>query len=319
MNIAFFTESNFSGKIDRKFAGRTDTSWMCALNANHIPFSHSVTLQKYDLGIIIVPKKNPNIAFDFFDRNRNGCKLWAVMQEGPQDGWQDYDIPDQFRYLKLLNDVNCIFVHNEIDRNYYSGLISHKNAFVLQSLMIDDSIPANIVNVAHARTSSVIGGNLCSWYGGMDSFIVASEFGTEIYAPSMGRKREYEDYIEDITYLPYMNWNEWIVRLSKFRYAVHLMRTYAAGTFALNTSYLGIPCIGYSSLDTQRICQPDLTVDEGDLVTAKKLATRLKVDSGFYKHCSDVAVSNYLDNYSEEIFVRRFSAALQSFNHQERF
>ena len=39
-----------------------------------------------------------------------------------------------------------------------------------------------------------------------------------------------------------------------------MMRTHAAGTFALNCSYLGIPCIGYKGLDTQSTLHPDLSL-----------------------------------------------------------
>ena len=88
------------------------------------------------------------------------------------------------------------------------------------------------------------------WYGGFDSYVVAQEFEESIYAPSMGRKIERESEM-DITHLPYMNWIEWMNNLSQFRYAVHLMPTHAAGTFALNCAYHGIitlsPTINYKN------------------------------------------------------------------------
>ena len=42
----------------------------------------------------------------------------------------------------------------------------------------------------------------------------------------MGRKQEQEDLIEDIQYLPYMSWREWITCLSQYDIGVHLMRTH---------------------------------------------------------------------------------------------
>jgi hypothetical protein len=83
------------------------------------------------------------------------------------------------------------------------------------------------------------------------------------------------------------------------------MRTHAAGTFALNCAYLGIPCIGYKGLDTQEICHPNLTVEIGDLVTAKKLITLLK-DKDYYKEQSQIAINNYKNNYTEEKFKQIF-------------
>ncbi len=80
------------------------------------------------------------------------------------------------------------------------------------------------------------------------------------------------------------------------------MRTHAAGTFALNCAYLGIPCIGYKGLDTQEICHPDLTVDIGDLTQAKKLLERLKNDEEFYLKACYTAQNNHLEYYHENKF-----------------
>ena len=38
----------------------------------------------------------------------------------------------------------------------------------------------------------------------------------------------------------------------------------AAGTFNLNCDYLGIPCVGYNNVNTQK-CHPNLSVDVGDV------------------------------------------------------
>ena len=44
------------------------------------------------------------------------------------------------------------------------------------------------------------------------------------------------------------------------------MRTHVAkGTFSMNCSFHGIPCIGYRGLDTQQILHPLTTVEVGDL------------------------------------------------------
>jgi hypothetical protein len=142
---------------------------------------------------------------------------------------------------------------------------------------------------------------MCSWYGGFDSMIIAQDFDCKMYAPSMGRKIEGEDQLE-IEYLPYMNWTDWIKTLNNFKYGVHLMRTHAAGTFALNCAYLGIPCIGYNGLDTQLVCHPDCTVEIGDLVGAKQIAEKLRKDEKFYLYCSKLAKEKYKEHYHEDKF-----------------
>ena len=303
MEIAFFTEMGFEGKVPRNHPNmRTEFAWMCALNADH----HSIIkapfiTEKYDLGIVIIPKKNPELNLDDI---RLSCKKIAVMQEGPNWYWQDYDLAKQIWYYNTLTSADVIFTHNEVDKTYYQGLTNHKDVRVMSSLMIEDAIDIDSLMPPKYRGEVIIGGNFVSWYGGFDSYIVASEISDKVFAPSMGRKQEGEEQL--LNHLPYYNWRDWITQLSKFKYGVHLMRTHAAGTFALNCAYLGIPCIGYKGLNTQEICHPDLTVEIGDLVTAKKLITLLENDSTFYNNCSQTAIDNYKNNYTEKIFKQKF-------------
>ena len=88
------------------------------------------------------------------------------------------------------------------------------------------------------------------------------------------------------------------------------MRTHAAGTFALNCAYLGIPCIGYEGLDTQDICHPLTTVKLGDLEHAKELADKLKSVPGFYKICSETALKRYNKEYKEKVWLQRFKSMI---------
>jgi len=300
MKIAFFTEMGFQGKVPRTHNNmRTEFAWMVALDADHYNI-HSNPTTQYDLGIVIIPKKNPD-----FDINvlKQYCKKVAVMQEGPNWLWQDYDLERQVWYFNTLTSADIIFTHNESDRKYYQGLTAHSDVRVMPSLMIEDAIGK--LNVEDRR-AVIIGGNFVSWYGGFDSMIIAKELGKgeNVYAPSMGRKQPLEDQL--VTHLPYMNWKQWIHELNKFKYGVHLMRTHAAGTFALNCAYLGIPCIGYKGLDTQMICHPDLTVEVGDLDAARKIASNLRNDENFYLYCSKVSKEMYNKYFTETQFIEKF-------------
>ena len=168
--------------------------------------------------------------------------------------------------------------------------------------MIEDKITPHIVN-PDARDGVIIGGNMVRWYGGFDSYIIAQEFEEDVFAPSMGRKIKNEEQMEGLTHLNYMNWLSWINNLSRFKYGVHLMTTHAAGTFALNCAYHGIPCIGYEGLDTQELCFPHLTVEMGDLNKAKQLARRLKTDKSFYDDCSKIAKTRYNECFGEKEYI----------------
>ena len=293
--IAFFTEGQYQGKVARNNPNmRTDLAWICSLKADHWNINQPPN-QQYDLGIVIIPKKNPQ-----FDLNKikQYCNKVAVMQEGPNWYWQDYPLQQQIWYFNTIQEADFMFVHNTSDKRYYEGLTG-KECKILPSLMIEDSLK-DLPQVE--RKDIIIGGNFCSWYGGFDSYIIAQEADSLIYIPSMGRKIEGEEQMPNLNHLPYMNWVEWIKTLNNFKYGVHLMRTHAAGTFALNCAYLGIPCIGYEGLDTQEICHPYLTVKLGDLATAKEKLTLLKTDKEFYNKCSKVAKENYNQYYHENKF-----------------
>ena len=299
MSIAFFTEGGYKGKVPRNHPNmRTDLAWVCSLEADHWNLN-DLPPQKYGLGIVIIPKKNPQFNIS---RLKEFCTQIAVMQEGPNWYWQDYPLNQQIWYYNTIQEADFMFVHNEADKKYYQGL-TNKECKILPSLMIEDSIK-DLPKVN--REGVIIGGNFCSWYGGFDSYIIAQEADCPIYIPSMGRRIEGEEQMPNLNHLPYMNWVEWIKALNNFKYGVHLMRTHAAGTFALNCAYLGIPCIGYEGLDTQEKCHSNLTVKLGDLDTAKKLLTMLKENPKFYNECSTKAKQNYNKSYHENIFNSTF-------------
>jgi len=295
MEVAFFTEMSFRGKVPRTHDNmRTEFAWMVALNADHynINSAHQISYEtKIDLGIVIIPKKNPNFNLDSI---KSVCDKVAVMQEGPHWYFQDYTLDKQIEYFNTLTSADIIFVHNKLDKEYYEGLTKHADVRVMPSLMIEDAI-GEVKDLQ--REGVIIGGNFVSWYGGFDSYVIASEEFDEVYAPSMGRKIDGEEQM--VKLLPYMSWKEWIHKLNEFKIGVHLMRTHAAGTFALNCAYLGIPCIGYKGLDTQEICHPDLTVKVGDLQHARELIKELNNNTEFYKVCSQQAKTLYSKHYSE--------------------
>jgi len=305
--IAFFSESPFDGKIPRDFDNmRTEYAWYVGLDATHhnIESIQSLDDNMYDLGIVIIPKTKIDylMVYPLIEQMKRTCKKIGTMQEGPHWYFQDYPLHQQIWFYNILMEMDVIFAHNQIDVEYYKGLTEKENVFQNKSLMIEDKIEPHIINT-DARDSVIIGGNMVRWYGGFDSYMVAQEFDEDIFAPSMGRKIENEEQMENLTHLPYMNWNDWINNLSRFKYGVHLMTTHAAGTFALNCAYHGIPCIGYEGLDTQELCFPHLSVDMGDVKKAKQLAVRLKTDKSFYDDCSKIAKTRYNECFGEKEYT----------------
>ena len=309
MNIAFFSEAQFDGKMPRNHPNmRVDLAWYVGLEATHHPIVHLPSMEEkmYDLGIIIIPKLNIDqlMQVDVINQMKRVCKKIGFMQEGPYWYFQDYAMEQQIWFYNTLMEMDVIFGHNQADVDYFKGLTQKEHVYQNPSLMIEDSIEPYIINT-DARDGVIIGGNMVRWYGGFDSYIIAQEFDREIFAPSMGRKIKREEEME-ITHLPYMNWVEWMNNLSRFKYAVHLMPTHAAGTFALNCAYYGIPCIGYDGLDTQSKCHPQLTIKMNDLKRARGLANKLKNDSSFYETQSQTAKNNYKAFFGEEEFKKNW-------------
>jgi hypothetical protein len=302
MKIALFTEMNFRGKINRTHTNmRTEFAWMVALNADHYNLNDTPT-QNYDLGIVINSKKHPE--WVDVEKLKRYCTKVGVMQEGPFWYYQDYPLKNQIHYFNNLVSADIIYTHNQHDMEYYKGLTTHTDVRVLQSLMIEDALPADIVGNGN-RSGIMIGGNMKSWYGGFDSFMLANDVTDEIYQPMMGRRQENESSL-GINQLPYLIWQDWIAELSKRRLGIHMMRTHAAGTFALNCSYLGIPCVGYDTLDTQRILHPNLSVRDGDMHSARKLVNKLWNDLDFYEENRILTKELYNKHYTEAVFKKNF-------------
>ena len=303
MKIAVFTEMNFTGKFPRSHENmRTEFAWMVALDAYHYNLVDTPE-DHYDLGIVINSKMYPEKVS--IKRIKEYCSRVAIMQEGPFWFFQDYELKNQIYYYNNIQAADIVLVHNKVDAQYFRGITINKDIKILPSLMVEDPIDIKTLQDTEKRSGVMIGGNMKSWYGGFDSFLLAKSITDEIYSPKMGQRQEREEEL-GITQLPYLQWNRWIVELSKRKIGVHMMRTHAAGTFALNCAYLGIPCIGYKGLDTQEICHPNLTVELGDIEHAKFLIEKLDKQKDFYYINSQAAKTNYKEKYHENIFNTTF-------------
>jgi hypothetical protein len=229
------------------------------------------------------------------------------VQEGPHWFQNDYSVEDQIYFYNFLQSCDSIFTHNDSDVYYYKGLFPNKKVRPIGTLMID-TLVKDIVPTKEDK--AIIGGNFARWYGGFESYMIADNFEVPIWAQTSHATRENEDMGGSLNHLPRMMWCEWMAALSTFKYAVHMMPTVAAGTFALNCAYFGIPCIGNQDVDTQLLCHPSLSVAVNDLEAARELAIRLKEDKEFYNSCSNTAKKHYHQFYSVEVWKENFKNQL---------
>jgi len=313
MKIAFFSEANFTNKIPRSYRNmRTEYAWYVAANADHhCLFDLSSLQNSYDIGIVILPKKKiEHLPNDLFSILKNKCKKVGMMQEGPNWYWQDYDIKIQIKYINYLNDWDFILCHNKKDINYYMAYAKNKlKVFVMPTLMIVDNLNFS----PNKKNIAMIGGNYCSWYSGFDSWIVYNSIDNvdNFMKPAMYYMKPEEKLVNDGITLDYLNWQDWMEQLSECKYGIHMMKTFAAGTFALNCAYLGIPCIGYDYLDTQRLCHPNTTVSICDVNSAQNIANRLSNDSTFYKLCSKTARQAWKKNFDENTWRNKMKVTFE--------
>ena len=307
MNIAFFSEAGYEGKVNRNHKNmRTDVAWVCALNAIHhpIPRLHQLPDNSYDIGVMILPKnRKPLLNYPLLEQYKRVCKKVTIMQESYYNYWQDSSIEEQIWYFNFIIEMDLIFCHNDVDLVYYNGLTNVRTE-LLPSLMITD----NVNKKDNKGNGVIIGGNFVWAYGGFDSYQVANEITDDITAVTTGRMKSEEE--EVLKHIPWVLWVEWIQILSQFHVGVQL-GTASAGTFNLNCSYHGIPCIGYSNVNTQKILHPSTTVEVGDIGGAKEIAKKLK-DDKFYDFCMKETFENYKKYYSEKRFLEHTKKIIES-------
>ncbi len=326
--IAFLTEMAFVGKVPSVHPNmRTEFAWMHALEADHFNIHMLDDLKGYDHVFIIFPKgktflssegstlvRGTNPVSELIRQplvetiKQKGNGAVHYIQEGPHWWFNDYEIADQIYFYNFLNSCDTIFTHNSTDVPYYKGLFPNKEVRPIFTLMIEELVK-DIVPIKENK--AIIGGNFARWYGGFESYMIAGNFEVPIWAQTSHAMRVGEASMDNLNHLPRMMWNEWMAVLSTFKYAVHMMPTVAAGTFALNCAYFGIPCIGNADVDTQLLCHPSLSVAVGDLETARELAIQLRDDKEFYNQCSEIAKSNYEACFSQSVWTERIKRELE--------
>jgi len=304
MQIAFFTEGNYTGKVPRDMPMRTDQAWVCALDAvHHCIFKLNEINQKYDIGIVIIPKEKTREhlvkqQYPLIDNIRKYCGKIMIMQEGCHWDWMEDPVETMIWFYNQLLKADLLLCHNDADVKYYQGITDIKS-FVLPTLMIED-----IIKTAPQEDRVFVAGNWHLTYRGFDAWVISNEFDMPKYGFKAGKYKEGED-INGINYLPWMKWDKFMLELSKCKYGIQTYQS-SAGQFPLNCAYLGIPCIGYNDVNTQIDLFPDLSVKRGDILHARRLANNLQKDKEFYNRVSIKAKELYNELYKENKFLEKW-------------
>jgi len=316
--ILFVSELGHTSKVSRDYKHmRTEFAQMCALQSDHCPIYQLEKYNQtdYDHVILLLSKttqlREYLLNVDIVDLARKfGKKVW-FMQEATCWIHQKMSLPHQVTHINILNSVDGILSENVTDYKYYRGVAPNTPVHTIPTLIIEDSLLD--ARKVKKQDKTMIGGNCSDWYGGFDSYLVADTYQNKIDMPRM-RNVDFHEQLPRLSVLPHVQFYDWIYKLAEYKYTVHLMPAITAGTFCLNSAFLGIPCIGYKDSDPQRLCQPNLSVELYDIESAMELARLLKNDKDFYNDCSKDAINNYNKYYNEKVFLDYMGEILNETN-----
>jgi len=314
MKTAFVSEIPYFGKFTREHPNmRVEFAWMVQHDATHFPIGNYQQVEGFDEVYVIIPKgeltlnavgadllavyppTDTNPVKKFLGENiiqvlkGKNVKVF-IIQEGPTTLFNDWSVETQMLWYSNVMQSDGICCHNTSDVPFYEGLFKGLIPVTVKKTVMIDTLLKKLQPVDTTDTV-IIGGNFSRWYGGFQSWIVASELVDDLNTAAFVQTSHSTRFSENLylNVLPRMSWIDWMDRLRQFKYAVHLMPTVAAGTFNLNCAYWGIPCIGNKKVDTQRECFPLLSVDPEDVLSASILAQRLRNEKEFYTQVSEHA------------------------------
>ena len=77
-----------------------------------------------------------------------------------------------FNFYNQLAECDILFSHNHYDANWYKGLYPGKRVEIMPTLMVEELIKTI---EPKPENKAIIGGNFSRWYGGFQSYMVATD------------------------------------------------------------------------------------------------------------------------------------------------
>ena len=322
MDIKYSTsEMGFEGYFPVNYPNlRVLETQLLYLEAYHLPIQKIITEGKTYKGSLLynIGKgdfEKPYIS-DLYHNYHNIVGLLQEKFEGVyiyQDGeigwWNQVDTRLQAWWYNQLRAASGILVPNSTDVSFYKGLFPDKEIKVIRSVMTDEGLDKSKFKPKENRT--LITGPLTREYNGFSQLLLAHNLDMPVDIPPMGESRMPKDSWEmadnlGVNYLQYMTWAEWMYNLSRYKIGYMMSSATASGSFALNCAYLGIPCIGYDDINTQKDLFPDLSIKRGDIQHARRLANNLVQNDDFYNRVSTKAKELYNELYKEDKFLEKW-------------
>lgn len=319
MKIAYISDlEEYSGYLPDDFPHlRADVSWVKTLNLCHFPFSYAVhhidELEAFDMVIINYPKAKDGymttyvpLIMSMLNKPKKG-----LIQHGGYDFFMEWKAETQSAFIENVRNSDFFIITNDVDRQVF-GLVAGDVPILYLATDLDDAFVQEFKS-EKKQDAVMLSGNMTQWYGGTFSLLVAEKFGVPITVPWMGKHHDDErDFVPGmvgvpVNYLPYQRWKEWLNILSQHKYAVNMMPVAACGSFTVACAALGIPCIGREHITAQRVCFPDLCVDN----TFDGIDEKIKYIKENYDLISKKAREAFLKHFERNVVKKQFYDQLE--------
>lgn len=311
-----FTEMGLEGKMPKDYPNmRVLESQMMAWDCHHVPLPKVLQEDKKYEGnaVVVLPKGNmeKEIIAWLVQNHFNTIKevkekvtgeVW-FYQDGEAGYWNQHIVTLQIWWYNNVASCDKIICPNETDIKYYKGMFKSKPVSVMRSIMA--YVPEGM---DESEIKTIISGPIWREYNGFDQILIAKHFKAPIWIPPMGQDRMPKDSWDTagslgVNYLKYTDWKTWMQQLSSYSYAVNMPGVTCAASFSLNCAWWGIPCVGNSHADTQRICYPETSVEYNDIEAAIKIADKLVEDKEFYNKVSKDAKRIAREEFTKQKFL----------------
>ena len=307
MKILYLTDgSSFGIPSNFNFGLRPHGTWMQLLNAFHCNYQRIDELinknEKFDIAILagIHDNRHDLINNTFISKIRKIANKIGFSQEGGHNTFFiKTPISNQIFYINIIQNVDFIMCHNEVDKKYYENLYN-KPCYINKQMIYDLGEPT-----CEKENKIILPGPSNIYYGNMDSYLIGLDTNLPMYVYKGHTYTSEHEYLENITYLhwesDYIKFNN---NLKTFKYCMYLLQNPIGGSFPLQCAMNKVACFSWNTCETATECFPDLVFDYGDYNKIRFMFNKIHNDSKYYSSIVNKARENFIKKYNFEDYTK---------------
>lgn len=306
MKILYLTDGHFFGTTSNfNFGHRPHGSWIQLINAFHCNYEKLDVLidRKENFDVVILAALHGNrhdlINNEYIDKVRKLAKKIGFSQEGSHDSFFiKSPIINQIFYINIIQNVDFIFCHNEIDKVYYETLYN-KPCYINRQMICDIGEPMN-----QKENKIILAGSPGLPYG-IESYLMGLETNLPMYTYKGHSYTVEHEYLENITYLDWqLNYLKFNENLKTFKYCMYLLQHPIGGSFPLQCAMNKVACFSWDTSETASECFPDLVCEYGNFNKIRSMFNKLQADDVYYTHIVNMARENFIKKYNFESYIK---------------